>query len=68
MFKVRRLRTLQLSLAVLGSGGSCTGEWFGVLLSLRACSCFRCGGLDHAEFPPAVRVANDGLASEVFFR
>ena len=55
-------------LAVLDSEDSCAGEWAGVLMSRRACSYFRCGCLDHAEFSPLVRVANDGLASEVFSR
>lgn len=68
MFKVRCWPNLQLSLAVLDSGGICIGEWVGVLMSRWACSCFRCGCLDHAEFPPLVRVANDGLANEFFLR
>ena len=60
--------TLQLFLAVLGSEGSCIGEWDGVLMSRRACSCFWCGCLAHAEFSPLVHVANDGLAREFFLR
>ena len=60
--------TLQLSLAVLDSEGGSTGEWAGVLMSQRACRCFRCRCLDHTEFPPMVRVADDGLASEFFLR
>lgn len=37
-------------------------------MSRRACSCSWCGRLDYGGFPPLVRVANEGLASEFFLR
>ena len=68
VFKVRSQPILQLSLAVLVSEDGCTGERAGMLMSRRACSCSRCGRLDYGEFPPLIRVANDGLAREFFLR